>query len=283
MLIFLAPVLLLGVIYAWGLTIPVPVLGRGYVVRIDLPQAGQQLDLPEVLGPQDKSRPLVVIDAGHGGLDPGAVGPGFQEKRIVLGLAKALRDRLLEDGGVRVAMTRDDDSFVVLAERVVIARELGADLFVSIHADSAGEQADVRGASIYTLSDAANSQAAARFAQRENEADVINGLDLSGQNEAVETILVELSQRQTAAQSDEFASLIVREGEGRLAFHPQPRRQAALAVLRAPDVPAILYEAGFVSNPDEARRLASAEGRENFAETMASAIRIFLARNAAAP
>ncbi|WP_241657287.1 N-acetylmuramoyl-L-alanine amidase family protein [Aurantiacibacter suaedae] len=283
MLLFAAPVLLLGLLYTWGLSIPVPVLGRGYVVTIDLPQAGQQLDLPEVLGPQDKTRPLVVIDAGHGGPDPGAVGPGFQEKRIVLGLAKALRDTLLEEGGVRVAMTRDDDSFVVLPERVAIARELGADLFVSIHADSAGELAEVRGASIYTLSDAANSQAAARFARRENGADVLNGLDLSGQDEAVETILVELSQRQTAAQSDEFAALIVREGEGRLTFHPQPRRKAALAVLRAPDVPAILYEAGFVSNPEEAKRLASAQGRENFAATMASAIRIFLARNAAAP
>ncbi|RIV90901.1 N-acetylmuramoyl-L-alanine amidase [Aurantiacibacter xanthus] len=283
MLIFCAPVVVLGLIYLLGASIPVPVLGRSYVVRIDLPEAGQQLDLPEVQGPQDKTRPLVVIDAGHGGADPGAVGPGYQEKRIVLGLAKALRDRLLEEGGVRVAMTRDDDSFVVLAERVAIARELGADLFVSIHADSAGEQADVRGASIYTLSEEANSQAAARFAQRENGADIINGLDLSGQDEAVEAILVELSQRQTANQSDSFASLIVREGQGRLTFHPQPRRKASLAVLRAPDVPAILYEAGFISNPEEAQRLASAEGRENFAATMASAIRIFLARNAARP
>tara|TARA_A100001391_G_scaffold48774_7_gene29167 strand:+ start:77112 stop:78017 length:906 start_codon:yes stop_codon:yes gene_type:complete len=283
LLLCAAPVLLLGFLYVWGFSIPVPVLGRSYVVRIELPQGGQPLDLPEVLGPQDKTRPLVVIDAGHGGVDPGAVGPGFQEKRIVLGLAKALRDRLLEEGGVRVAMTRDDDSFVVLAERAAIARELDADLFVSIHADSAGEQADVSGATIYTLSDAANSQASARFAQRENGADVINGLDLSGQDEAVESILVELSQRQTAARSDEFAALVVREGEGRLTFHPQPRRSAALAVLRAPDVPAILYEAGFVTNPDEAKRLSSAEGRDDFAATMASAIRIFLARNAVAP
>ena len=282
-LIVTAPVMLLAFLYAWGLSLPVPVLGRDYVVRIELPQGGQRLDLPEVLGPQDRTRPLVVIDAGHGGADPGAVGPGFEEKRIVLGLARALRDRLLAEGGVRVALTRDDDSFVVLAERVAIARDLGASLFVSIHADSAGEKADVRGASIYTLSEQANSEAAARFAQRENGADVVDGLDLSEQDRAVESILVELSQRQTAARSEEFASLVVREGEGRIVFHPRPRRSAALAVLRAPDVPAILYEAGFVTNPAEAQRLASPEGRENFAATMASAIRIFLASNAATP
>ena len=281
-LIFTAPVILLGLLYAWGLSVPVPVLGRGYVVKIELPEAGQRLDLPEVLGPQDATRPLVVIDAGHGGPDPGAVGQGIQEKRIVLGLARALRDRLLEDGGLRVAMTRDDDSFVVLAERVAIARELGASLFVSIHADSAGEQADVSGASIYTLSEEANSEAAARFARRENDADRLNGLDVSGQDDAVEAILVELSQRQTAAKSSDFAALVVREGEGRIAFHPRARRSAALAVLRAPDIPAILFEAGFVTNPAEAERLSSAEGRENFAATMASAIRIFLAREAAA-
>ena len=281
-LIFTAPVILFGLLYAWGLSVPVPVLGRGYVVKIELPEAGQRLDLPEVLGPQDATRPLVVIDAGHGGPDPGAVGQGIQEKRIVLGLARALRDRLLEDGGLRVAMTRDDDSFVVLAERVAIARELGASLFVSIHADSAGEQADVSGASIYTLSEEANSEAAARFARRENDADRLNGLDVSGQDDAVEAILVELSQRQTAAKSSDFAALVVREGEGRIAFHPRARRSAALAVLRAPDIPAILFEAGFVTNPAEAERLSSAEGRENFAATMASAIRIFLAREAAA-
>jgi len=282
-LIFAAPLALLAALYAWGLTISVPVLGRSYVVRLELPAGGERLDLPDIAGPEDLTRPLVVIDAGHGGPDPGAIGEDYREKALVLGLALALRDKLLEQGGIRVAMTRDDDTFVALPERVAIARELNADLFVSIHADSAGEKDDVAGASIYILSEAASSQAAARFAERENEADVINGLDVSGQNAAVNAILVELSQRRTSAASAAFTGLILREGAGTLAFHQQPRRSAALAVLRAPDIPSVLFEAGFVSNPVEARRMASREGRARFAEAMARAIRVQFARNAGNP
>ena len=281
-LLFAFPVLLLGALYALGAAIPVPVLGRDYVVRVALPDGNAGIDLPEILGPSDPARPLVVIDAGHGGPDPGTVSKTHREKTIVLGLARALRDRLLEEGGIRVAMTRDDDSFVVLQERAEIARALGADLLLSIHADSAGDREGVTGASIYTLSDTASSQAAALFAERENDADIINGVDLSGQDEAVNAILVELSQRRTSEQSAEFAELIQREGGDTLVFHPQPRRSAALAVLRAPDVPGVLFESGFVTNPADARRLASAEGRERFAEVMARAIRIYFARQSPA-
>lgn len=277
-LLFAFPVLLLGVLYALGASIPVPVLGREYVVRVVLPDGSARIGLPEVEGPSDPSRPLVVIDAGHGGPDPGTSSESYREKTIVLGLARALRDRLLEEGGIRVAMTRDDDSFIVLEERAEIARQLGADLFLSIHADSAGDREGVTGASIYTLSETASSEAAARYAERENNADQINGVDLSGQDESVNAILVELSQRRTSEKSAEFAELIEREGAGVLRFHPQARRSAALAVLRAPDVPAVLFESGFVTNPEEAERLASVEGRERFAEVMARAIRIYLAR-----
>ena len=280
-LIFAAPLLVLAMLYAWGLTLDVPALGRGYVVRIALPEGGAQLDLPAISGPQDPTRPLVVIDPGHGGADPGASSELYSEKMLVLGLARALRDQLLAEGGIRVAMTRDDDTFVVLGERVAIARDLGADLFVSIHADSAGERDEVAGASIYTLSEQASSEAAARFAERENQADVVNGLDLAGQDEAVNAILVELSQRRTSDASSGFAALIRREGEGTLLFHPQPLRSAALAVLRAPDVPSVLFEAGFISNPADAQRLASQGGRERFAQAMARAIRIHFARTAA--
>jgi N-acetylmuramoyl-L-alanine amidase len=277
-LIFLAPVALLGGLYALGLSLPVPALGRGYVVRFELPPAGDPVDLPQVYGPQDKSRPLVVIDAGHGGHDPGASGQGYREKDLVLGLATALRDELVKEGGIRVALTREDDRFLALDERFAIARELGADLFLSIHADSAGSEDQIAGASIYTLSLAASSEAAARFAARENAVDTINGVALSGQSDTVNSILVELSQRRTQADSAQFASLIAREGEGILRFHPQARRSAALAVLRAPDVPSVLYEAGFISNLDEASHLASPEGREKFAQVLAHAIRIYFAR-----
>ena len=281
-LIFLAPVALMAGLYAFGLTIPVPHLGRGYVIRMVLPQAGEPVDLPTVYGPADKSRPLVVIDAGHGGHDPGASGEGFREKDLVLGLATALKDRLVREGGIRVAMTREDDRFLVLAERFEIARRLDADLFISIHADSAGDISGVSGASIYTLSSAASDEAAARFAERENDADVVNGVNIEGQSDDVSTILVELSQRRTQGDSAEFAGLITREGQGKLKFHPQPRRSATLAVLRAPDVPSVLYEAGYITNPADAQRLASPEGRANFAEVMARAVRIFFARQAGA-
>ncbi|MGN6496119.1 MAG: N-acetylmuramoyl-L-alanine amidase family protein [Tsuneonella sp.] len=280
-LIFLAPVALLAGLYAFGMSIPVPALGRGYVLRIELPRAGEAVDLPKVFGPPDRSRPLVVIDAGHGGHDPGASGDGFREKDLVLALALSLRDELVRQGGIRVALTRSDDRFLALGERFAIARRLGADLFLSIHADSAGDADDVTGASIYTLSNEASSEAAARFAARENSADEVNGVALSDQSDAVSTILVELSQRRTQGNSAEFAGLIEREGAGILQFHPQPRRSAALAVLRAPDVPSVLYEAGFISNPQDAARLTSPEGRERFASVMARAIRIYFARQSA--
>ena len=221
---------------------------------------------------------IVVIDAGHGGHDPGASGQGYREKTVVLGLARALRAELEKEGNVRVAMTREDDRYLVHAERVAIARRLDADLFLSIHADSAGDAAEVTGASIYTLSNQASSEAAARFAERENASDRLNGVDVGGRSDVVNTILVELSQRRTQEQSDEFARLIRREGEDAIRFHPQARRSAALKVLRAPDVPSVLFESGFITNEADAQRLASPEGRARFAEVMARAIRIYFAR-----
>lgn len=281
-LLFLAPVLALGMLYALGLSIPVPTLGRGYVLRIELPDPGARVALPPISGPLDPTRPLVVIDAGHGGHDPGASGAGYREKTITLALARALRAELVREGGVRVALTRGDDRFLVLAERAEIARQLGADLFLSIHADSAGEQEGVSGASIYTLSDKASSEAAARFAARENSADRVNGTSVARQDSGVTAILVELSQRRVQERSAEFAALVLREGQaadgGGLQFHPVPVRSAALAVLRAPDVPSALFEAGFITNPDDAGRLASAAGQARYAQVLARAIRVYFAR-----
>lgn len=283
-LVFIAPVLLLVGVYALGHSLGwrAPLLGRAYVERILLPTAGKPVGLPPVEGPDDPARPLVLIDAGHGGHDPGATGDGIQEKTLTLALARALRDRLLAEGGIRVALTRADDRFLVLEERAEIARQLGADLFLSIHADSAGEQAGISGASVYTLSDTASSEAAARFAARENNADVVNGVALANQGAGVNAILVELSQRRMQQEADAFARLILREGEGALVFHPQARRSASLVVLRAPDVPSVLFEAGFVSNPEEAGRLSSPDGQRRFAEVMARAVRIYFARRTGA-
>ena len=277
------PALILGGAAALGVAIPVPIWGRDYVVRIVFDDAGAPLELPSVEGPDDPTRPLVVIDAGHGGRDPGAIGTDpdgkrFEEKAITLALALALRDELLKQGGIRVALTRSDDRIVPLPYRPEIARRLDADLFISIHADSAGERNDVSGASIYTLSNEATSEAAARFAARENDADRLNGIAIEGTSEAVSAILVELSQQRTQEDALAFAGLVLREGEQRLAFVAQPKRAAALAVLRAPDVPSVLFESGFVTNVGDRARLTTAEGRAEYAGVLARAIRVYFAR-----
>ena len=279
LLLVLLPLVLVAVLVATAQRIPVPEIGRGYVLRVTLPEADAPATLPDVAG--RAGLPLVVIDAGHGGHDPGASGQGYREKDIVLGLARALRDELEREGKVRVALTRDDDRYLVHAERVAIARRLDADLFLSIHADSAGDAEQVTGASIYTLSNRASSEAAARFAERENASDRLNGIDVGGESDVVSTILVELSQRRTQEQSGEFARLIQREGEGSIRFLRQPQRSAVLKVLRAPDMPSVLFESGFISNEADAQRLASEEGRARFAKAMARAIRVYFARRQA--
>jgi N-acetylmuramoyl-L-alanine amidase len=285
LIVLLAPALLVGGAAALGVTIPVPHWGRDYVLRFALAGEVVPPDLPEIAGPEDSALPLVVIDAGHGGRDPGAIGEdaegrAVQEKDITLALALALREELLRAGRIRVALTRDDDRILPLAHRPEIARLLEADLFVSIHADSAGEREDVSGASIYTLSNEASSEAAARFAARENDADRLNGIAIEGQSAAVSAILVELSQQRTQEDAIEFAGLVLREGGERLAFHPQPRRSAALAVLRAPDVPSVLFESGFVTNRLDRSRLTTPEGQAQYAAVLARAIRVYFARRA---
>ncbi|MFC3174238.1 N-acetylmuramoyl-L-alanine amidase [Novosphingobium bradum] len=258
-----------------------PGAGRDYVLRIPLP-AGGQLGLPPVEGPLDASRPLVVIDAGHGGHDPGAGAGALQEKAVTLALAEALRARLLADGGVRVALTRDADRFLLLPERAAIARELKADLFISIHADSATNP-EAWGATLYTLSNRGSNEEAVRIAASENRADTVNGVALSGQSDAVSAILVDLSQRESAARAEEFARLVLREGAGKIDFRERSIQSAAFIVLKSADVPSVLFEAGYLSNPGDAARLASPEGREAFAEVTARAIRVHFARRLAPP
>jgi N-acetylmuramoyl-L-alanine amidase len=283
LIVVLVPALILGGAGLAGVRIPVPQWGRDYVLRFTLDQGAAPLELPPVAGPDDPARPLVVIDAGHGGRDPGAIAQGpdgrkVNEKDITLALALALREALLREGGIRVALTRADDRILPLAHRPEIARQLDADLFISIHADSAGERADVSGASIYTLSNEASSEAAARFAARENDADRLNGITIDGESAAVSAILVELSQQRTQEDALAFAGLVLREGDQKLAFHAQPRRSAALAVLRAPDVPSVLFESGFVTSGDDRARLTTPAGRAEYAGVLARAIRVYFAR-----
>lgn len=281
LLLAAAPLALVGAMVAADRLFASPGRGYGYVERIRLAPPNGEIGLPPIQGPLDASRPLVVIDAGHGGHDPGAGSEPLLEKDITLGLARALRDELLRGGGIRVAMTRDDDRFLLLPERSGIARRLNADLFLSIHADSVEGNAEAQGASIYTLSERGTNETAARLAARENRADTVNGVSLAGTSDAVSAILVDLSQRDTQARSEQFAGLILREIADELPLHDRTVQSAAFVVLKSPDMPSVLFESGYVSNPDEAARLASAEGRATFARATAQAIRAYFARRSA--
>ncbi|WP_225207267.1 N-acetylmuramoyl-L-alanine amidase family protein [Novosphingobium huizhouense] len=253
---------------------------QAYVVRLALPAAGGRLDLPTIYGPADASRPLVVIDAGHGGHDPGASGAGgAHEKDVTLLLAGAVRDALLREGRLRVALTRDADRFLVLDERADLARRLGADLFVSVHADAADND-QAGGATVYTLSDRGSDALADALARRENRADGAAGR--AGDDGTVASILVDLSQREMRSRSVAFADLVVREGQGRIVFHADPRREAAFVVLKSLDLPSALVEAGYLSNPEDAARMADPAWRARFGETVARAATIALARQEAA-
>lgn len=277
--VVLAPVAVLAAMVAADRWFGGPGRGYDYVITVDLPQGDASLGLPKIEGPMDASRPLVVIDAGHGGKDPGAGAGKIKEKALTLMLAQALRDELLRAGGVRVALTRSDDRYLVLAERSAIARRLGAHLFISIHADSTSAESGASGATVYTLSAKGSNEAAEKIAARENAADVVNGVKVADQSDTVSAILVDLSQRETQARSEAFANLVVREGRGRLPFREGAAQSAAFAVLKSPDLPSVLFESGYINNQDDAGRLLSPEGRRTFAEVTAQAIRIYFARS----
>jgi len=220
------------------------------------------------------SRPLVVLDPGHGGIDTGTKGPGGeQEKDIVLAFAKSLRERIEALGKYRVLMTRSDDTFIPLADRVRIARDAGASLFISIHADwLSHKEGDAQGATIYTLSETASDPAAARLAEEENRADVIAGVDLKDEPDDVAGILIDLAQRETKTFSVQFAHKLDSAMKSATRMHKEPIKSAGFRVLRAPDVPSVLVELGYVSNKDDLQSLLSDTWRDHTADSMAAAI-----------
>lgn len=255
---------------------------KSYSVKVPLGKPQDEVALPKISGSKDKSRPLVVIDAGHGGHDPGAVSPhgSKYEKNVVLAIAKALRDQLVASGRVRVAMTRDTDKYLVLEERYGIARRLDADLFISIHADAAGNQS-ASGATVYTLSEVASDREAAKLAARENRANIINGVNLGGANQDVSSILIDLTQRETMNVSADFAKLLIREGQRMIKFRANPHRFASLVVLKAPDTPSVLFETGYLTNKEDVELLGSRSGQSKVAIGIANAIEAHFARKLA--
>ncbi len=227
-------------------------------------------------------RPVVVIDPGHGGIDNGTQAGGESEKNLVLGFGLALRDRLEKSGKYRVVMTRTDDTFIPLADRVRIGRNQSAALFVSIHADALPRrEGDARGATIYTLSDRASDAEAERLAEAENKADAIGGVNLTEEPTDVADILIDLAQRETRTFSNRFARLLMGEMKNTVRMHKHPLKSAGFRVLKAPDVPSVLIELGYVSNKGDREHLVSENWRSRTVGSMAQAIDTFLAKRLA--
>ena len=226
------------------------------------------------------SLPLVVIDAGHGGVDPGALSPhGHREKALTLAMAKLLESRLKATGHYRVSLTRSRDVFVPLKERVAIARRRGADLFISLHADSI-QRRDVQGATIYTLSDRSSDEEANDLAENENRADILAGLEQAGDDDGLAGILTDMSYRASVNHGHEFSGLLAQEMGKVLRMTQRPQRSAGFAVLKAPDIPSVLVEMGYMSSPTESRLLHRREHQDKLVSAIVRATdRFFVAHN----
>ena len=226
--------------------------------------------VPDVSSPRTvrSGKRIIVIDPGHGGPDPGNLGAiGVHEKVIVLEIARAIRDELNRTGRYDVRLTRDQDIFHPVRERFRIARRNQADLFISVHADSIKDP-DVSGASVYNLSENASDNEAARLAARENKSDVIAGVNLDEADDEVSSILIELAQRETMNFSAQFAGILVQELGRNVPMLQRSHRFANLGVLKAPDVPSVLLEAGYLTNKTNARFLNSSDGRKRLAQAV---------------
>jgi N-acetylmuramoyl-L-alanine amidase len=242
-----------------------------------------QADLkPDSKSEAADSRPLIVIDPGHGGPDNGTQANGQSEKSLVLAFGLALRDRIEKAGKYRVVMTRTDDTFIPLNDRVKIARSQSAALFVSIHADFLPHrEGDVQGATIYTVSDRASDAEAERLAEAENKADAIGGVNLTEEPTDVADILIDLAQRETRTFSNRFARLLADEMKNATRMYKHPLKSAGFRVLKAPDVPSVLVELGYVSNKSDLEHLGSESWRSKTVGSMAQAIDAFFAKRLA--
>ncbi|WP_339861011.1 N-acetylmuramoyl-L-alanine amidase [Thalassospira alkalitolerans] len=247
--------------------------------RNDTSATEQSADVAVKSGRGGSDKPLIAIDAGHGGVDPGAIGVGgVYEKDLTLAAARELENVLTQSGRYRVLLTRDRDVFLKLRQRTEIARKNGADLFISLHADSIGNSKH-RGASVYTLSENASDKEAAALASKENKADVIAGIDLSEENSLVQSILIDLAQRETMNLSATLAANMVSELAKSIELQRRTHRFAGFAVLKAPDIPSALFEMGYLSNATDAKLLQSPAHRRKVAEAVMRAIDIYFEKH----
>ncbi|MEJ6477422.1 MAG: N-acetylmuramoyl-L-alanine amidase [Octadecabacter sp.] len=235
----------------------------------------------QVAPPVDDGVLTIVIDPGHGGIDPGAERDGLQEADLMLQLAREVGEGLVRAGGVQVVLTRNSDIFVPLEERITMARLARADAFISLHADAL-ETDDASGASIYTLTDEAIGEASQRMAERHDRADLLAGLDLSGQDDTVATVLMDLARLETAPKGERLAQALVtglRDADANL--NSRPRREAVLAVLNAADFPSVLIEVGFLSNENDRANLVTPQGRASLVEGIVLAVQRWAAAETA--
>lgn len=262
-----------------------PTKGHKYRFVVDLEKTTREAFLgalkapPAPVPPKPKPAPakrpgkrVVVLDPGHGGVDPGATSPnGMLEKHLTLRMAREVKRQLEASGRYHVVLTRDRDVFLRLRHRVEVARRVGGDLFISLHADTIRNRR-VRGLSIYTLSETASDKEAEALAARENKADIIAGIDLSNENPDVMTILIDLAQRETMNLSAHFAEFLIEELRREVKVLRKGHRFAGFAVLKAPDVPSALVELGYLSNRAEEKQLRDPAYRARLARAVVRAV-----------
>lgn len=228
--------------------------------------------LPRVTPSAQDGRIVVAIDPGHGGVDPGAVRGPHTEADLVLGFSRELRDALRRTGRVEVVLTREEDAFVPLPTRVTAARAAAADLFISVHADAVAE-GRARGATVYTLSETASDAAAEALAEQHDRADLLQGIDLRGSDDVVAGVLMDLARLDTAPRSAALAdALVTGIGQAGLRLHSRPRGEAGFTVLRAADMPSVLLEIGFMSDPDDLANILDADWRMRMQGALVQAI-----------
>ena len=218
------------------------------------------------------SEVVIAIDAGHGGIDPGASSEGITEKQVVLEFARRLAAHIDRVPGLHALLIRADDSFLTLSQRIRRTRDGGANLLVSLHADTTSE-GRAEGAHVYTLSRDGTDEAAIELAERENRADVIGGVALAGEADDLAALLIDLAQRGTSDETDKLAAAMLEAMAGSVPLlRTQPHRRANFRVLKAPEIPSILVELGYLSNPGDRRRMASQAWRERMAAALAQGI-----------
>lgn len=255
------------------------------------PAAHPPAGLPDFSGlsgaaPPVPSKPVIIIDAGHGGIDPGAVGAGnLLEKDIVMAVAAKLQEALSETGRYRVQMTRQEDAFISLEQRVTFSRKNAANLFISIHADSIEQSTmaqSISGATVYTLSDRASDEASRKMAEKENASDLLAGITNSDKDDdEVNDILIDLMRRETAIFSAEFSKVLLGKLKNGIQLSREPHRSAAFKVLKQAHAPSVLLELGYMTNADEAKRLNSPQWQQKVADRIAAAVDAYFASRTA--